>query len=193
MGLDKLKIGNIIEQPQQKDAVHMAVAPVVAAEPLQPGAHVGMNKDGRVSRNATHIGVVDPFLRKGPKVGDRFWLFLYPGSIKSLRHEWEHPSFSTEEGVSEETKAKSQKWLEHFISNSDCPDYDTVINAALGNHALNDGHDGYIYTKNDGEYLYFGGSDAHGEIPPEFWVHLEIVSGQKIHHRDRAKYFTCSC
>ena len=42
MGKDTLKIGQIIKEPQTKDAVHMAIAPVIAGECLSPGAHVGM-------------------------------------------------------------------------------------------------------------------------------------------------------
>ena len=35
--------------------------------------------------------------------------------------------------------------------------------------------------------------DAHGDIPEEFWGHVENVLGRKIPARRRAKYFTCSC
>lgn len=71
--------------------------------------------------------------------------------------------------------------MRDYIANSDCPDYYTVIAKALNNDSWDD------------DYLHFSGQDAHGEIAPEFWDHLEIVSGQKIPREQRATYFSCSC
>ncbi len=91
---DTLKIGSIIKEPQQRDAVHMAIAPIVAARVLLPGFHVGIDKDGLANTvGVKTIGVVDPFLR-GISVGagETFWLFLYPGEATALRHEWTHPA-----------------------------------------------------------------------------------------------------
>ncbi len=89
--MSDVKLGHLIETPQQRDAVHVAVAPVVAGEHLQPGDHVGI-VDGEAILDAVNtIGVVDPFLRRQVDTGESFWLFMYPGSIKGLRHNWEHP------------------------------------------------------------------------------------------------------
>jgi hypothetical protein len=41
------------------------------------------------------------------------------------------------------------------------------------------------------EYMHFDGRDAHGEIPPEFWQHVEIVLGYKPEHSPSS--FSCSC
>ena len=41
------------------------------------------------------------------------------------------------------------------------------------------------------EYLFFSGSDAHGEIPAEFWMHVENVLGRKF--ENHPTYFSCSC
>ena len=44
--LTKLKIGQIITESQEKDAIHMAIAPVMAREKLCPGDQVGPYADG---------------------------------------------------------------------------------------------------------------------------------------------------
>lgn len=80
----------------RRDAVHIAVAPVIAAESLEPGQHVGLSERGRaiLARVGIEgIGVVDPYLTEHVREGEKFWLFLYPGTVTSLRHVWSHPAF----------------------------------------------------------------------------------------------------
>lgn len=78
----------------RRDAVHVAVAPVVAGQRLSPGEHVGFGGNGLVYPGMSPvIGVVDPFLVETVKPGQRFWLYLYPGTVTSLRHVWSHPAF----------------------------------------------------------------------------------------------------
>jgi hypothetical protein len=73
-----------------RDAVHVAIVPTVASEKLFPGQHVGA--DGARSI-AGAVGIVDPYLRHPVEKGQTFFLFLYPGSVTSLRHVWTHPAF----------------------------------------------------------------------------------------------------
>jgi hypothetical protein len=90
-------VPNLGEAPAddaRRDAVHVAVAPVVAAQCLRPGQHVGLGQDGRAAEDAGPIGVVDPFLRAPVEEGQRFWLFLYPNTVTILRHVWTHPAFT---------------------------------------------------------------------------------------------------
>lgn len=87
-------LGELCDDSGRRDAVHIAVAPVIAAVDLHPGWHVALDKDGRaVCRRDGAIGVVDPFLEKWVREGERCWIFLYPGTISSLRHVWQHPAF----------------------------------------------------------------------------------------------------
>lgn len=172
-----------------RDATHVAVVPMVAQEKLKPGTHVGAIGEGKASSFAEEkIGIVDPFLTAPVEYGERFYLCLYPRSVSGLRHVYTHPAL---DGVDKLKASESERWLRDFIAKSDCPGYNTVIAAAVGDHEKNNGNDGYNYTSNDGEYLHFNGSDAYGEIPPEFWDHVEIVTGKKI--TKRATYFSCSC
>lgn len=92
--------------------------------------------------------------------------------------------------------ADAVAWLVNFADTHDCPGFETLFNAATGNHHLNtrDDHGEYFNSsvQDWGEsYLHFGGSDAHGDIPPEFWDKVELVAGKRIH--ERPSQFSCSC
>lgn len=92
-------IGAPLEEDRigQKDAVHIAVVAVVAGETLKPGAFVSVDGDGRAvpedEVEENHVGVVDPFLGVSVLQGEVFWLWIRPGRITGLRHEWWHPQF----------------------------------------------------------------------------------------------------
>src|SRR5688572_7679973 len=92
------RLGQLIEDgDRRRDAIHIAVAPVTAAERLAPGQHVGFVRERDlelVGSCDNPLGVVDPFLTEEVEAGQRFWLFLYPGTVTSLRHIWTHPAFT---------------------------------------------------------------------------------------------------
>jgi len=91
-------LGKLIEGEVGRDAIHIAIAPVTAGGRLLPGDHVKL--DGRLMAVLCHkddgIGIVDPFLTCGHiDKGQRFYLFLYPNTVTSLRHVWTHPAFKS--------------------------------------------------------------------------------------------------
>lgn len=98
--------------------------------------------------------------------------------------------------LSEETAAAVRE-LVSFSASGDCPEYETLVAAATGHHEENAeddaGYSGYFRSENDGEYLHFGGRDAHGAIPPEFWDLVQKATGKRIPDSDRATSFSCSC
>lgn len=88
-------LGHLADADARRDAVHIAVAPVVAGTYLLPGDNVTLDDDGcAYAALPNTIGIVDPFLRCPVQKGERFWLFLYPGTVTSLRHVWTHPAFT---------------------------------------------------------------------------------------------------
>lgn len=192
--MDTLGIGKVIVTEQHRDAVHMAIAPVVAAERLTAATHVGfVGESNEVGQSVDNlIGIVDPFLKRQVQKGETFWLFLYPGSIVSLRHEWEHPAFGKEDAGAVADKVASEQWLRDFCSDHDCPSYESVMDVITTPGGVQLGDEEY-YGKSyvDGDYIHFSGTDAHGEIPDEFWDHVEVVTGRRVKHR--ATYFSCSC
>jgi hypothetical protein len=92
------RLGQLIEDGERRrDAVHVPVAAVMAAVRLAPGQFVGLVQEANVDLVGPcdcPIGIVDPFLAQAVEPGERFWLFLYPGSITGLRHIWTHPTFT---------------------------------------------------------------------------------------------------
>ena len=91
---EDISLGKLITTQRGRDAVHVAVIPVTAAQTLMPGSHVGLWEDGRVGDSENPVGIIDPFLKEAVRQGQRCWLFLYPGTITGLRHVWQHPAFS---------------------------------------------------------------------------------------------------
>ena len=88
-------IGNLCGSEAKRDAIHIAVTPVVAGESCDPGQRVGL-VDGKCYWSVDEkdfIGVVDPFLKEPINRGESFWLFLFPNTVTNLRHTWQHPAF----------------------------------------------------------------------------------------------------
>ena len=166
-----------------QDAVHIATVSVEAGDRLFPGQHVGLDEDLRATTKTKDLlGIVDPFINGQIFPGTRFWLFLYPRTITSLRHAWTHPGY--DEAVKNSTVNKlkneieeSKVWLEDF-ANSMGFSYSTLM------EALENGNN---------DYATVYGSDASGEIPESLWPHYERVTGRKRGEHDEPKYFSCSC
>lgn len=182
-------LGSIISDKEARDAIHLAVENVVAYNILQPGAHVGFRLNGEASEAVEKkVGIVDPFLTEPVQTGQHFWLIVYPRQISSLRHVWEHPDFPPSQdmrGVQAVPSDKeiSEEWLRNFC-NKEHLNYSLVLAAATQHMA------GYGSGE---EWLIVTGSDAHGEIPAEFWDHIEHITGDECRPEDRAIYFSCSC
>ena len=170
------KLGKLIEGNVPRDAIHIAVAPVVAAELLQPGAHVGLVA-GRASELAKPlIGVVDPFLKRAVAEGQQFYLFLYQGTITSLRHEWVHPAFAN---TDDEKIRAAKEWITSW-ANIWGEDYETVVMHA----------NAYL---DSGDYWSEGGRFESESVPDEFWTHFERATGRSVEHDERGSFFSCSC
>ncbi len=97
MKQDTPQLGKLIEDDdRRRDAVHIAVVPVTASENLWPGEHVGFVEPGNIELVAVvggTIGIVDPLLTSLVLKGQRFYMWIYPNTVTSLRHVWTHPAF----------------------------------------------------------------------------------------------------
>lgn len=95
-------LGKIITGPAVRDAVHVAVAPVTARHRILPGQRVKV-ENGLASLTTTPgHGIADPFLREPVEAGQKFFVWLYPGTVTSLVHHWTHPAFDPALPINEE-------------------------------------------------------------------------------------------
>lgn len=94
---ENVKLGQILRDEAHRDAVHVAIVPLIAPVRLSPGQHIDCDgfPEGHVEAGLP-VGIVDPFLKEKVGKGERFYLCLYPNTVTSLRHQWTHPAFEEE-------------------------------------------------------------------------------------------------
>lgn len=185
-------IGKILDETARKDAVHFALAPMIAFEYLWASSRVKLMpaRPGYVRHaeddDPLAIGVTDPFLRDGVEKGQRFWVFLNPNTITNLRHDWEHPAF-VEQTDDQKLAAKvadallqtpQRRLLEDFAEKIDVS-YADLLAAA----------DNFITT---GEYLSQGPRFEGVQTPVGFWPAYDFVTQTKSGMTDES-FFSCSC
>jgi hypothetical protein len=182
--MQELGLGQIITMPQQRDAIHIAVMPVTAGEAaLQPGQRVGLKGHLAIPAQDADavLGIVDPFLRDPVQPRQRFWLFLLPNTITSLRHNWTHPMITSDgTGVASE----SEKWLRDFADETGA-DYFEMMEVAAS-------HCGGANQRWPG-YLIEGGRWEDQGTPDEFWAHFKNVTGKSPEGESKPGIFSCSC
>jgi len=197
-------LGTIIGPNEKRDAIHLAVDPVVASQWMEPGDHInfirGSNRLVEVVDRKDAIGIVDPFLEESVEKGERFWLVVYPRQITSLRHVWSHPAFKDEQetvAVTDDKAARiefvkeldgtnvSKRWIESYADSIGL-DYDELTGAARD----------WVESQTDGgygEYLNRGELLDGVSLSNEFWTHYEKVTGTKVDKKYQENFFTCSC
>jgi hypothetical protein len=170
-------LGEKLYGTHYRDAVHIAIIPVIAGESLATGQPVELYEEGGNtvvgSLNKHVLGIVDPFIIGGVKRGEQFYLWLTPRTITSLRHVWTHPEFPEEVKVEKNLREASTQWLETFAERKQL-----TIHQLL--HALE--NNGYV-GRNE---------DATGEIPDEVWEHYENATGKRP-PANAPSWFSCSC
>lgn len=140
-----------------------------------------------MSRSAKHIGIVDPFLKCQVQPGQRFYMFLYPQTITSLRHDWTHPAFAaveTSDVAQHSYRAISLQWIEALAGR-----LDMTVSALM--RAAKDWVEHEEYTVEHGSEHWRNTFNEQG-LAEEFWKHYEVVTGTKVDDHS-ATFFSCSC
>lgn len=205
-------IGKKLIGGEQRDAIHIAIMPVVCGEDhLSAGDEVGLvygtknvvKRKNSIYGHAT-LGVIDPFLggdiESGMvRKGDVVWCFLKPGTITGLRHEWTRPDVDDQQPP----KNGHEEWLRKFADSWNF-DYDDMIGVASQGVIKSTfdhipgipGIGGHTY---DQDWITARGVDLHsreelGEDYELFWQHLEGLTGKTFaaEHREKVGW-SCSC
>lgn len=180
--MSELKLGQIITDEQQRDAIHVAVVPIVAAEYLKPGDPIGRIDGDLFGECHEPIGVVDPFLKQGVEPGQKCWLFLYPNTVTGMRHHWEHPAFPSSMPTSGKDRSVSEQWIRDFAEKIN-QTYTGLMDAA---ETWVDEEEYTFVGENEG---YKDGSDSEWR---EFWMHWQQVTG-KTPRNPIGWFFSCGC
>lgn len=187
--MSDLGLGKIITTEQQRDAIHVAVAPVTAGERLMPGERIGLYQGLATSaeqRGVTAIGIVDPFLETFVRPKQRFWLWLFPNTVTGMRHEWQHPAFGgaqAPESARPSQEDSSIAWLTDFAKEFELS-YSELMDILV---------DG---SKDDDFYhhLSFQTPSRAYEDREEMWRHYETVTGQRLSGMQKEHVpFSCAC
>lgn len=189
-------LGSTIGSSEKRDAIHLAVEPVIARHDLKPGQDVGLFPGGAAGQSSNPVGIVDPFLKHGPRKGERFWLIVYPRQITSLRHVWSHPAFVelVDESRDPQLSSESEDWIRDFAGKiyydyGDGDDegptltYEQVMVAAK---KWLEREDDYCLRR-DIDY------DFMARNIPLFWENYTRVTGEIVADHKRESFFRCAC
>lgn len=162
-------LGTTPPESAQRDAIHIAIAPVVAGAILHAGMRVIL-EDGKAIPSAKNsIGIVDPFIRQPIREGERFWLLLHQNTIVGMRHHWSHPAFS-DLPPNESRAPASEAWLRSFADQYFGGKYGVMMDRAKGGD------------------LCFSDDDYPEDQSEKFWIHYSAVTGLPTEG-----YFSCAC
>lgn len=187
-----VKVGKLCDRNAQRDAIHVAILPVVAGDDhMWPGSKIRLvyGSNEVVKGNAEYgnaDGIVDPYLETAPRKGERFYMWMMPNTITGLRHDWTHPkvdaSFPTVTNEHEE-------WLRQFADDWNFS-YDELI-AQASSPNKGGRYDRYIVAQ--GIDLHSAGDLGDG-VADEFWKHLEALTEQKYGDDHRQSFgWSCTC
>lgn len=178
--MEKIELGQLIFGNGYRDAVHIAIEPVITGEDgLRPGEHVSI-RDGKIyssDSNDSNVGIIDPFLRiPHLSKGEKCYILLYPNTITSIRHHWSHPKF--EENNQHRDEVGHEEWFTEFGEKISASYYEVL---ELGERMANGE---YITWGND---LGFDAEEIWNRHQYEFKVRFASMTGKIINNGG----FTC--
>lgn len=190
--MDTIKlVGTILEGEHRRDAIHVAMAPMVAGGEIYRAAFVGLNSEGKAIMvpPPVALGISDPFMREIIEPGQQFFVWLRPGTITDLRHHWTHPEFP--EPVT--------PVIDPFTSNPDSVVWLKDYAEGLG-ETYEDMMSGAAHWLRDQTFWLGGppeatrGSNLEGVYTSDrFWSHYQLATGVLVSMDRQDNFFTCVC
>ena len=175
--MSEVTLGKLLSGPSERDAIHVAVIPMIASEMLRPAQRIGVISDGIAGPSVKITGIVDPYLTDVVPKGSAFWMCLLPGTVTGMRHHWIHPDFS---GPVEPVASESVAYLRQEAELRGLS-YDQLMEYVAE----------FVTT---GRNIAHGGRfEGQGIYDDEFWPHYEAVTGKKVEDCDRGSVFSCTC
>lgn len=175
------------KEEADRDAVHIAVLPCVAAGRLSAGMPVKVN---RVTGMAEYdivqaVGIVDPFLSEPIFPGDKFFVWLTPNTITGLQHRWTHPVIDDmlEEDVSPITASRHGAIAKiNECANACGVTFDFLIDAAKE------------YNENN-ETTHMGSNSQYSDYDDwkGFWRAFTTYTGETVKDDTYWAPFRCTC
>ena len=210
-------LGKPAPSDAERDAVHIAVIPVVVEEDVFPGQRLRVAALTALP-SPTGNAIADPWLSGKVPAGTRVWAFMDPNTITNLRHHWTHPSVPDVQVVSgtpnigDESLAErlgvagirgtmlvhpvavqlAREWLMENI----CEDTGLHVDAVLEDAAKHR-ETGAFWTEQGGD----DGSEGRRTVPvalyqPEnvtrFWQCVDLINGTVHAPLDTVPYICCT-
>lgn len=170
-----INLGKLVDSWQQREAVHIAVVPVLLREGgHKPGDRIGVKEDwvGRYYATEGTVGIIDPFLPPDTRLweDDVVWMLVMPNTVTGMRHMWEHPAMMAKE--------PSYCWMSEFAKRCGRT-FEEMMQAATK----------FLV---EGSLLY-GGNELLVDFPSDFWSHYQILTGQVVTEENPGPFFKCAC
>lgn len=177
-------LGTIHTEPMNRDAIHIAVAPITLAQILSPGDPIalvpGTTDEGmQPTEHVKAIGILDPFItRRFLNVGERCFVFLYPMTITGLRHVWSHPAFPETTLIVVPPPVTQEPAILNVARQLGWTYEETAARA------------GEAAQRN--ESMSTWDNEMYDQATPAFWDAVYRVTGFRHKDPDRA-WFSCAC
>lgn len=184
----EVKLGEVLHGFHDRDAIHVAIVPCIVGEEygMSPGERVRLaygTTNVAIREGKEWIGVVDPYLEHHPTKGEQVYVFLKPGLVTGMKHQWRCPLFDSPQIP----ESEAERWLRKFADEWGF-DYDEMLSIATS--PMSGEWDDYITAH--GRDLH--SADELGHDLQLFWDNVQALTGRTFdqEHRDKIGW-SCSC